>query len=65
MSDLIVAGFNRDGLVADEVLQTLTKLEQSHLIDVRAAKVVFKEESKSQRSSLWYMRLPLAAKPEE
>ena len=65
MSDLIVAGFNRDGLVADEVLQTLTKLEQSHLIDVRAAKVIFKEESNSQRASLWYMRLPLATEPIE
>ncbi|MCG8365957.1 MAG: hypothetical protein MJA27_21815 [Pseudanabaenales cyanobacterium] len=63
MSDLIVAGFNRDGFVADEVLQTLTKLEQANLIDIRDAKVIFKEESKSQRSSLWYMRLPLSREP--
>ncbi|MDJ0704311.1 MAG: hypothetical protein QNJ46_13585 [Leptolyngbyaceae cyanobacterium MO_188.B28] len=65
MSDLIVAGFNKDGIVADEVLQTLTQLEKAHLINVRDAKVIFKEEPKSHRSSLWYMRLPLSTQSED
>ena len=60
MSDLIVAGFNKDGIVAYEVLQTLTQLEQTHLINLREAKVIYKQEPKSHRSSLWYMRLPLS-----